>query len=773
MTQVLDPTVDDSTMSVLPDAGGARVLESAIEGAIESAGRPAGRDAPSGRDGEPDGRTSGQLATEAVAASLLPRSAVQGRYQASTGAWQVDLRVDVDGSRPTGRVSGDFFATSGATTSYFGSFVVDAPQVSATVIRVHARGTGRFTFAAGAPVVEVMVPRVPVGTAPKPATLHFSTDSGTSGATYTCPWTSPFLRTVAWEQDSVAGAVPFVAYDTALLPRPSGIEARTISVAQAYADAGIQLLSSGAPNVLPVSDAGTGTSPKWSDSELHNAMVKHFSLFADLPRWQVWLLVATAHDQGARGIMFDYSDAFQRQGCAVFYDAIKGADPANQRAQLRTYVHELGHAFNLLHSWQKNLATPPAPLGPNGGLGDLSWMNYAWKYQPPPPAAGGEPAYWAAFPFEFTTNELVHLRHGFYRDVVMGANAFAKGAAELAVDPEVFADPIVDNSGLALELRAKPAFAYGEPVVVELKLSATDLRGRTTHGYLHPRDEFVQLAVRQPSGRTVLYRPVLRHCVDEDRRVRLDPGRPAVYDSAYIGSGRDGQLFEQPGRYAVRAVYTADDGSRVLSPILELRIRRPLTEEDERVGDLLLGEEQGQVLALLGSDSDRLTAGTDAVDTVLEEHADHPLAVYARLVKGINAERDFKDLGADGVLRVRSADTAESIKHLTDVAEASTGEGGVDNITLNAAMRTLAEAQAKAGDVDRAKDVMDRMVSVFEDKDLTPPVLQTIRLQAQETLGEIAEMTGEGAEAGPQPIPDPRGGKAGQRRKAERGQSRS
>ncbi len=145
----------------------------------------------------------------------------------------------------------------------------------------------------------------------------------------------------------------------------------------------------------------------------------------------------------------------------MFYDAIKGTDAASQRAQLRTYVHELGHAFNMMHSWQKNLASPPAPLGPNGGLGDLSWMNYAWKYQPPPPAPGGENAYWADFPFQFTMNERVHLRHGFYRKVVMGANAFGTGAAE--VDPEFFAEPVVDNSGLALSSERSPRSPTASP----------------------------------------------------------------------------------------------------------------------------------------------------------------------------------------------------------------------------------------------------------------------------------------------------------------------
>jgi hypothetical protein len=294
--------------------------------------------------------------------------------------------------------------------------------------------------------------------------------------------------------------------------------------------------------------------------------------------------------------------------------------------------------------------------------------------------------------------------------------------------------------------------------VVELKLGATDLRGRATHGYLHPRDDLVSIAIRQPSGRTVLYRPLMRHCVDEDRRVVLDPGRPAVYDSAYIGSGRDGQLFAQPGRYRVRAAYIADDGSRVLSPILDLRVRRPLTEEDERVGDLLLGDEQGQVLALLGSDSDRLQDGTTALDTVLDEHPEHPLAVYARLVKGVNAQRDFKDLGADKVLRVRRAEPEESIALLTQVEQASTGDGGVDNVTLNQAMRTLAVAEAKAGDPDRAKDVLDRMVTLFQDKQLAPHVLDTIRAQAQDTRAAIAELTGEREPGEEKQIPGQRAG---------------
>jgi len=666
---------------------------------------------------------------------------VRGRYRSSGTGWQLELRVDVDGVRPLRKISGDFFSTTGSTTSYFGSFVVKNPSVITSPTEVRIQGTGTFTWSPTAPIIRVTIPRVTILQPAKPATLQFITPPNKLGASYLCSFGSSRFRSIQLEQDSVAGTVPFVSYNTGSLPQPAGSPARTLTVSGAFAEAGIELQVAGAPNVIPVSTAGLDS--KWSDSEMHNAMVTHFSLFANKPQWRVWMLVATSHVDDYRGIMFDYGDSFQRQGAAVFYDAIKGTSADSQRAQLRTYVHELGHAFNLLHSWQKNLANPPAPLGSNGGLGDLSWMNYAWKYQPSPPAPGGEPAYWAAFPFQFTDNELMHLRHGFYKNVIMGADPFGKGAAE--VDPEMFDEPMEDNSGLAFEMKAKEAFEYGEPVVVELKLSATDLRGRETHGFLHPNDDFVVVAIRDPSGRTRVFQPMLRHCVDEDRTIQINPDRAAIYDSAYIGFGRDGFYFDQPGEYVLRAQYVAGDGSRINCPVLRLRVRQPATKEDERVGELLMGEQQGQLLALLGSESAFLASGNDALEDVIEEHGDHPLAAYARLVKGVNAERDFKILTADKQLEIKEARPMESIDMLSAVEEAAVEDELIDNITLNMVMRKHARAEAKAGNVDRAAEVMDRMVNVFERKELNPKVIQRIRQQAEATKASLAAEVDEGS----------------------------
>ncbi|MFJ8532158.1 hypothetical protein [Streptomyces sp. NPDC093591] len=661
---------------------------------------------------------------------------VSGRFRSAGAGTQLELRVDVDGPRPLMRISGDFFQTSGATTNYVGSFVVETLTAAVTEDLVKLTGRGRFSFPVLSPHVEVSIVRgTDMTPTPGEAIVQFSTDGGSPSASYLCAFVSPYFRSVQLEQDSVAGTVPFVSYDTGSLPQPPSSPARVLTVPAAYAEAGIEVQIGGAPDVAPTGAAGADA--RWNDAELHNAMVNHFSLWRNVPRWQIWQMVATSYVRtDVRGIMFDAGGAFQRQGFAVFHDAIKGEAPVSRRAQLRTYVHELGHAFNLLHSWEKNLAEPPQPLGPNGGLGDLSWMNYVQNYQPPPPAPGGSAAYWAAFPFQFTDSELVHLRHGFYRDVIMGGNPFGVGAAE--VDVDLFDDPVADNSGLALELRSNGTFRFGEPVVVEIKLATTDLRGRSTHGRLHPNDGFVTVAIRTPSGETRTYRPPLIRCTDHEHRTVLDADRPAIYESAYVGYGKDGFYFQQPGQYRLRAQYHASDGSRVLSDIHRLTVRRPLTEADEDVAELMMsGDEQGTLLYLLGSRAESLESGNRAFDQVLDQYPEHPLAVYPRMVKGFSVSRDFKDLTPRKELRIRHANTEESIRQLSKVVESSAGDEGVDNITLGQVMRRLARVEAKAGNPQRATEVMDEMVEIFDRKNLKPHVMRDIRSEAERTKEEI------------------------------------
>ncbi len=641
----------------------------------------------------------------------VQRQRVSGTYRGSSSVLQVELRVDVDGTRPMKRISGDLYKVAGGTVTYFGSFVVNAPTLNVSTTAVSISGIGKFTFNSSSPFVNVTIRRVPLGAPLAPATLTFSSAAGASGTTYTCAFVSRAFRVVQWEQDSIQDTVPFDQYDTG--SRPSGGRARLLTVPAAYAEAGIEVQIAGVSEIFK---ANANVGATWSDAELHAAMVEHFSLFSDDPQWRVWLLVATRHDiDGVRGIMFDRIGR-QRQGCAVFHDLVGGTSVEAKRAALRTYVHELGHCFNLLHSWQKSLAVPPQP----DRLDALSYMNYVQNFP------GGESAYWAAFPFQFDDPEIVHLRHGFRNDVIMGGSDFATGAAD--IDALMVSRPVVDNSGLDLRLEGKTRYSLSEPVVVELRLAAYDMRGRQVHEQIHPNYGYVRIVVREPGGNLTLFRPVVDRCI-ESSIVSLTPDKP-LYTSAYIGYGKDGFTFRQPGFYDVRAIYQAPDGSDVVSNVLQLRVGTPRSEEEDVIADLYFGEDQGKLFTFLGSDAPSLAAGNRAFDHVLEHHREHPLSAYAALVKGINAKRQFKFMTPDGKLAERPPQLADAIALLTDANRAT---AMLDNVTKNKAMRELATAQAANGNATAARATLREMVGYFERRNLRPAVLDTIRTQAQRT----------------------------------------
>lgn len=622
---------------------------------------------------------------------------VSGRYRNTTGSLQLELRVDVDRTRPMKRVSGDFFFTSGATTSYFGSFAVNSPSITVTLAGVTIKGLGSYTWAAGAPVVQVTIPRRTIFQPQAPATLRFFQTNGTPGAVYVCAFESIYFRTVRIETDRVSDvSTPVLAgYNTGSLP--SGGPPRTLSVVSAYAEAGIQMIPTAGNNVINVGEAGGNSS--WSNAELHASMQQHFTLWKDFPQWAVWQLAAQNHEfgSGLYGIMFDQQGK-QRQGCAVFHAGIGGTTADRLRLQLYTYVHELGHCFNLLHSWQKSLANPPALNRP----ASLSWMNYPWYY-PFGNSSGNAAAYWANFPFQFDNEELVHLRHAFYNNIVMGGHAFITGSA---LGRDVLADSIRDDSGLTFTLSThRRSFALGEPVVVELALSTYDPRGRRVHKWLHPNCGLVKIVVQKPSGEVVGYEPVIDHLVGESETV-LYPGEQ-ITDSAYIGFGKEGLTFDQPGNYRLRAVYAALGGSQVLSEMLDLRVRYPVTAASEELADLFMGDEQGTLLYLLGSDHESLRRGNDAFDLVLDKHGKSDLAQYARLIKGVNAGRTFKTVDremAAGVM-VRPAQPDESASLLSAVASS----GMLDTVSNEMVLTQLAAAQSLGGNPEAAATTLGKL----------------------------------------------------------------
>lgn len=656
---------------------------------------------------EPDA-ADGALPIRPVPVPLPPQPIrlrrLSGTYRSPAVGYQMHFRADVDGARRLGRMSGDYYSVSGTSTSYFGSWTVDAVKVTATKSTLTIVGTARTTWNTSYKVAKVTIPRTTIFQRPGPATVRWFTQSGAAGAVYICAWAASSFRVVELEQDCESGVQPFVSHDTATLP--SGGSNRILTVSRAYAEAGVRMLDTGGANVI-----NTAANHLWNNASLHNAMQAHFSKWAETPQFKVWLLHARAHEFGAglRGIMFDQA-GLQRQGCASFYQAISAPTNANRREQLYVHVHELGHCFNLFHSFHKTFMNPPLPNRP----GSLSWMNYPQQYNPGGGAPGGGAAFWSAFPFQFDNLELAHLRHGFRNHVIMGGTPFGTGAA-LDVSAE-YGDLVVDNTGLSLRIAASPARPkLGEPVVLEISLAAE--AGRALHHLeqLHPKYGQVTVAVSGPGGEVVVHKPPLEHCAEPDIHVAERGEEQRA--SAYIGyDAAQGHLFEDPGTYRIRAAYAAPDGAIIVSNIATVRVAVPHNSEEDTVAELMLQEETGMVLTLLGSDSEYLARGTAALRTVLDEHADSPMAKYARLAEGTNLARPFAEVLDDGSVRIRERDLDRAEALLRPAVDASRGDGGLDDATVYQTLGYLKRSHAEAGDDAGAEEIRADVVQLARSK---------------------------------------------------------
>jgi hypothetical protein len=304
----------------------------------------------------------------------------------------------------------------------------------------------------------------------------------------------------------------------------------------------------------------------------------------------------------------------------------------------------------------------------------------------------------------------------------MGGTPFGTGAAlEMPVQP---ADPVEDRSGLRLAVRTSPARpVIGTPMVLEIELTAE--RGQLVHPaeMLHPKYGVVQVTISRPRGDVVVHRPPVLHCA-ELPLVSAASGE-TLPASAYIGyDAAVGHVFEDPGTYRIRASYTAPDGSVIVSDTATTRVWSALGDEDAAVAELMLGEDVGMVMTLLGSDSPTLAAGMAAMQEVAEEHEGHPMAVYARLALGMNAARPYTAVEPDGSVRERPRDLDRADALLRPAIDASRGDEGLDDLSLVQVIGYLAQSHAAEGDESTARELREDAGRLAEEKGIPTAVLQ-------------------------------------------------
>jgi hypothetical protein len=333
---------------------------------------------------------------------------------------ELELRVDVDGTRSLNIISGDFYVNSKNARKYLSSFIFEVvKKIENPTNEILLIGDkGKFSSNLG----EFTDIKISISANSNQLKATFQGTKGPrSKIQCLCKYASQYFRSVYLEHDYEEGVMPLEPYEKADFSSLSPNRSHPISIVDAFEEAGIEIIvvkekrdSIPSPKGTPISKA------VWTDSELHKTMLNHFTLYKDRPQWKLWLLSANEYVMSnIYGIMIDRKDK-KRRGCAVFQSSTGWKSVEEKRFRLFIYVHELGHCFNLRHSWDK----PKTELSSEDDrYASLSWMNLPWRYYSSKESRGEE-AFWKAFDFQFDTSELMHLRHGFRNDVIFGGNTF-------------------------------------------------------------------------------------------------------------------------------------------------------------------------------------------------------------------------------------------------------------------------------------------------------------------------------------------------------------
>ncbi|TVP46569.1 MAG: hypothetical protein EA350_06835 [Gemmatimonadales bacterium] len=684
--------------------------------------------------------------------NLKSRVSVSGTYEGDSISPDTDerivLRVDVDArsahSPVLHRLSADIFRVNRWTwggrtftwTTYLRSWIVDSvslawdgsTRVAGGTIRNWSGGISLLT-------VEVRIPTQNQRVGPRVEVRVRNRRTKQVSRTFHCTRTSRAFRDVRLEVavcDSVNSEPVLPTCNThAATDRPTELAARDMTLASAFDEAGVRLDIPAEPTVIDDSASEFST---WSNAELHDAMETHFSRYASggaWPKWDLWGILCGRHDNaGLAGIMFDYSATGQppeRQGFALFrnhwwFNSVPSGAPTNQtqaralRNYLYTWIHEAGHAFNFVHSWDK------------GRAGSLSWMNYPQNVT----------NFWNDFLLEFDEEELLHLRHGNRASVIPGGDAWATG---LHLEDHGHAAGLLPPEGempLEFQVRSSGFVDFLEPVEVEFRLRNVSPFSWEAVADLRPEAGYVSVEIRKPSGQIVHHHPLLCELGPNEMRTLQPrdsaPGTDRFSQTVSLAFGKGGFTFAEPGEYRIQATYHDPMGVSFPSTVLALRVGNPAGREEDRMASDVFTREVGLAMYLDGSDAPMLRGAMDVLREVADRFQDSLAGVHAALAVAKSEARSHFRL-EDGekkegrprlalshapdpeeVLRV----TQQAARHLARV------EAPAVNLLHHEVVRDRARALASAGRAGEGKKEMRSLGRTLRKRGVHAPVLDEI-----------------------------------------------
>ncbi|KQY99170.1 hypothetical protein ASD19_04565 [Microbacterium sp. Root53] len=639
-----------------------------------------------------------------------------------------ELRLDVDGSYPQ-------MTASGRSTA-----LLSTPRTwIASIARIGSwRYAGPITYTDGYGPAGFAFDHVDIKATPSllagggKAVVVYSSRSGAS-LTRVYSFTTPYFHRVEFEFDSTSDAEPVFEIGTHDHPnRPASLANESLSIDDVFRRAGFDVKR--APDgTVPVSGAGANST--WSDAEMHDAMQTYWSRFANAPQWSLWTFWARQHDMGhgLGGIMFDDIGPNHRQGTAIFTDSfIRDApsgdaapDAWDRRMRFWTAVHEMGHAFNLAHSWQKSLGTPWIPLSDQPEA--RSFMNYPYF------VSGGQAAFFSDFAYRFSNEELLFLRHAPSRFVQMGnADWFDHHAFEQAFG-------MLPPAEYRFEVRAnreRAVFDFLEPVVLEVKLTNTSGAPKIVPGdVLNPQHILTIVSAHGKDARQWV--PFARTCTESKATV-LNPGE-SLYASLPVFAGLNGWDVSEPGEYRVVAVVEID-GHPVRSEPFSLKVAPPRSFEEAQLAGDFLNEGVGRALAFAGTEID--ASAKDTLRETIDRLPGSRAAIHAAVAIARPLARDYKLLEipdgaaatslaeAGGRVRTRKADVDEAVQIAAATLATAEAAESLGHIRVHDLVDAFTQDVAREGAAGEAAELQMSMHDVFKSRGVLPRVLEEVAATA-------------------------------------------
>jgi len=665
----------------------------------------------------------------AAAAPAAPAAAeatgISGLYMGIDAASD-ELRLDVDGHNPQLTVSG-LFVSGLADRLHWIAKLTPTGAVNSWAGDIWFRdGTSSLL-----PHTRVDISVAQSG-ASFQATVKFS--GAVTDLVRTYRRKSLYFHPIEFEFAVVQGTFSTMSMDTGAHPNhPTDLVAETLTIETVFQRAGFDVSVSGHQGSVPLSLAGANQT--WSNTELHDAMQAYWTRFADKPQWALWVLFAARHDdgRGLGGIMFDDIGSNHRQGTAMFNDSFiadvpagdSAPEPWRRRMRFWTIVHEMGHAFNLAHSWQESLGTPWIPLEdePEG----RTFMNYPYNVD------GGQTAFFSDFYYRFSDQELLFMRHAPERFVEMGnANWFDNHAFRQA---EVSPEP---KFQLALRSnRDDPRFDFMEPCMLELKVTNISEDPQIVGEHLLQSSERMVVIIKRDGAPARRWLPFAQYCYKNTKTV-LMPGA-SKYDSIFVAAGRNGWELAEPGNYTVQALLRIS-GEDVVSNKLRLRILPPRNYDDERLAQDYFSEDVGRVYAFDGSRV--MASANNVLKQTVAQMPNRPAARHALIALGHPLAKDGKVLAATPddadnpqsmtpdsgieIARGRPDDATDEMKKalLNDANGAAETLGHID---FRAYSDYLSDALAAEGEKAEAVKVQDNLYNTLRQRGVPAAILADIK----------------------------------------------